>query len=51
MALFVCRDTVSEVRNAAQRREATAAILGAIAGLLTTGVIVVIYYATRAGIM
>jgi predicted RNase H-like nuclease (RuvC/YqgF family) len=46
-----CRKTISECRNAAQRREATAAILGAIAGLLTTGVIVVIYYATRAGIM
>lgn len=46
-----CRKTVSECRNAAQRREATAAIFGAIAGFLTTGVIVVIYYATRAGII
>lgn len=48
---YECHKALNEAKNISQRRETVAAILGAIGGFLATSVIVIIYYATRAGIM
>lgn len=48
---YECRRTVTETKDNAKRREAIAAIFGAVAGFLMMAVIVIIYYSTRFGLM